>query len=263
MTTASYPLGRPRPAFLRGGDCRARDLDQACNVFDQRHRFVETTHCQFNNGLVRITAGASGEAPSLILEGRRGRVVVGDVYDDVYSDTYDGSIATPEWFPLGTLTIDSPTVAAELVAVRPVRLDAIGDEVTVRLIAPLMADAFVTLRRGERMCRIQHGSTRPPFADVDRRVALSTSPAPAGIAFTGRVQEVSPDIAGLLRFVASTDAVTADAGAFSLTASSVIAARFGAGAGTYARRDRPVDLHRQLGDTSRTVVVVDEEEEEA
>ena len=77
MTTATYPLGRPPAAAKRGGDCRARDLDQGRNVHGP-HRFAATTHCQISNGMLRLTVGASGTAPALTVEARRGRVTVED-----------------------------------------------------------------------------------------------------------------------------------------------------------------------------------------
>jgi hypothetical protein len=67
---------------------------------------------------------------------------------------------------------------------------------------------------------------------------------------------VTPLHDGFPRFVASIDAVTTNAGSFSLTAGSVVSARFGAGAGTYAERSRPLDLHRQLVDASTQQIVV-------
>jgi hypothetical protein len=70
------------------------------------------------------------------------------------------------------------------------------------------------------------------------------------------VEEVSPVADGFPRYVGAVDAATADAGAFSLTAASVTSARFGAGVGTWAVRDRPFEMHGQLGDASRARLVV-------
>lgn len=255
MTTVAYALGRPRAAASRGGDCRAHDLDQDRNVHGP-HRFVVTTNCQISNGMLRLTVGASGAAPSLTVEAWRGRVVINDVYTDTYTDTYEGDISTPAWFSVGTLTIDSPSVSAVLSAVRLVRITP--EAVTIRLVAPLMADAFVTLPRGWRSVRITHGDRRLVPIDIDRRIRWTASPSPVGTASPGRVEEdVSPaDFTGMNRFVAAIDTATADAGAFSLTATSVTRARFGAGVGMDSIHDRPVDLHRQLGDASRPRLVV-------
>ncbi len=255
MTVSTYALGRLRPGASRGGDCAATDLDQDRDVYAPGHRFVSTTHCRIDNGMLRLSGGPSGVAPTLLVEAWRGRVVVGDTYEDVYSDTYDGEIGTPAWFAMGTVTIDSPDVDAELTGVRLVRWNS--EAVTIRLVAPAMADAYVTLRRGERQCRIQHGNTRSPRVDTDRRIGWTAAPAPGqGYASAGRVTELSPVIDGLARFVASIDPVITDAAAFSLTAASVNVGRFTAGVGTYARDDRAIDYHRQAGDASRPMMVV-------
>ena len=155
---------------------------------------------------------------------------------------------------MGSLVVDSPDASALLTGLRLVRVD--GDAITIRLLAPAIGDAFVTLHRGERQCHVQHGSTRPPLVTATRRIRWIASPAPAGWASTGLVQEVPAAIDGFPRFVASLDAVAADAGAFSVTAASVTTARFGAVVGTYADRDGPEDMHGQLGDSSRRQLVV-------
>ncbi len=255
MTTVAYALGRPRPAVSRGGDCRAHDLDQDRNVHGP-HRFAATTHCQISNGMLRLTVGASGAAPSLTVEAWRGAVVIGDVYEDPYVDLYGGAYSVPAWQAMGTLTIDSPSVSALLTAVRVVRLNP--EAVTIRLVAPLMADAYVTLPRGWRSVRIQHGRTRAPLVDTDRRIRWTASPSPTGTSATGRVEEATapPGLDGMFRFVAAIDPATVNTGAFSVTAASVTTARFGAGVGVDTTNDRPLDHHRQLGDASRPRLVV-------
>jgi hypothetical protein len=257
VTTVSYPLGKPLSAPSRGGDCRARDLRIPRNVHGP-HRFDSPEHCQIDNGMLQVTVSAAGTVPTLTIDAWRGAVVVDDVYNDTYHDLYsDGGYANPDWLDAFAVTIDSPSVSAVLTGVK---LAHICDElVVIRLIVPAIADAYVRLRRGEPMIHIQHGETRPPLLDIDRRVALTASPSPAGTASTGRVEEASPLHDGAPRFVASIDAVTT--GAFSLTASSVVSARFGAGMGTYAPGTRPIDLHRQLGDASWPVLVVAEDED--
>ncbi len=251
MTVATYPLGRPRAAAQRGGDCRARDLNQARNVSGP-HRFAAATHCQINNGLLRVSV--FGATPSLTIEGRRGAVTVSDTYVDLYSDLYGGSISTPEWLPMGYLSIAMASVTALLTGVRIVRISP--EAVTIRLVAPLMADAFVTLRRGERMVRIQHGSTRAPLVTGVRTLRWEDTIAPAGTANTGRIEEVRPANHGFMRWIAALDTVTANAGVFTLSSGSVTTARFGAGVGTYDVGDRPIEMHSQLGDASRPRMVV-------
>lgn len=254
MTVATYDLGRPLPAPDRGGDCRARDLSQGRNVKGM-HRFVASDHCRINNGLLRVTVGASGVAPALTLEAHRGPVAIDDVYEDLYEDLYGGSMTLPTWFSVGTITVDSPSVAAVLTGVRLAQVS--DEEVTIRLVAPLMTDAFITLRRGRRNVDIFHGDTRASSpANIDRRVRLTASPSPVGTASTGRVEEDAPVIDGFPRFVTALDPVTENAGAFSLTATADYSARFGAGVGTYAYRDRPADIHREMGDASLPLLVV-------
>lgn len=248
MTAAGYALGRLRPGASRGGDCHVNDLHTG-QRWDGPHGFAAPEHCQLDNGLLRLTVPAAGTAPALSIEARRGRVVVGDTLSNTLSNTLPGSRAVPAWIAMGVLTVDSPDVTALLTGVRLVRINP--EVVIVRLVAPLMADAFITLRRGWRSVGIHHGSTRPPFADIGRRISLSDSPAPVGTAFPGRVEEMDPATASFPRFVASIDPVTVDAGAFSVTAGSVTTARFTAGVGTYALRDRPGHLHKQYGDASR------------
>lgn len=249
MTTTTYDLGRPPAAAQRGGDCRARDLTKARNVLGG-HRFATTTACRINNGIIRLTVGASGAAPSLTFEAWRGLVGIGDVFEDVFHDVYPGTLSgTAAWLPMGTLTIDSPSVSALLTAVRLVKVNS--QVVIIRLVSPLIGDAFVALRQGWREVEIQHGDTRAnPQVIVSRRIRWTASPSPVGTATSGRVEETSPAIEGLPRFVAAVDPAAANAGAFRLTATAVASAHFGAGAASTAFRDRPADQHGQLSDAS-------------
>jgi hypothetical protein len=257
VTTVSYALGTPPAATGRGGDCRARDLTLARNVYGG-HRFAATTDCRISNGLLRLTLGAIGAAPALTMEARRGSsVIVGDVYDDTYRDTYGGSYATPSWLAMGTLSIDTTSATSLLTGVRLVAIDA--EAVTILLTADVGVgtdSAYVTLRRGERMCRIQHGSTRAPLVTLARRIRLTASPSPVGTASVGRVEEVAPYLDGMPRFVAAGNPATTDASAFSLTTTGTREASFAAGVGTYALRDGPADMHVQLADTSTPSLVM-------
>ncbi len=253
MTTVAYALGRPRPAASRRGDCHAVDLDQADRLIIGPHRFATPDDCRIDNGLLSITVSAAGTTPALTIEARRGRITVGDTYSDVYSDVYGGSTATPAWFALGTLTIDSPAVTALLTAVRLV--DLTPEAVTIRLVAPAIGDAFVTLERGVPAVHIQHGSTRSPTVSTTRRIRWTGSPSPVGIAHTQRVEEAG-GTQGLTRFVAGIDAVTTNAGTFSVATAAVTSTRLGAGVGTYDDWSHASALHFQLGDTSRPVLVV-------
>jgi hypothetical protein len=255
VTVATYVLGRPRPARSRGGDCYAHDLRTgpitARPHVHGPHRFRNPEDCAIQNGLLRLFVNA-GSSPSLSLQVRRGRVIVDDFYVDTYVDLYSGAYSDPEWLDAGVVMIDSPSVGVVMTGVRLV--DVNPEKVTIKLLAPLINDAFVTLHRGWRSFRIQHGNDSlavPAPVSVIRRVRLTDTPSPVGLAKTGRVEEPTSVIAGMYRFVASTDIVTADAGAFSVTSAAVTSADFGVGVGTATTRDRPFNLHQQFGDASR------------
>lgn len=269
MTTVAYSLGRPRPARSRGGDCYAHDLrpnpitGEAHPITERPHvhgphAFRSPEHCAIQNGLLRLYVNA-GSPPSLTVQVRRGRVVVDDTYVDTYVDLYGGEYSTPEWIDAGVVTIDSPSLAVVLTGVRLV--DVNPEKVTIKLLAPLMGDAFVTLHRGWRSARIQHGNDAlavPAPVSVIRRVRLTDSPSPVGEESAGRVEERESAIVGMYRFVASTDAVTTDAGQFSVSSDAVETADFGVGVGTDAHFDWPSSLHRQLGSSARPLHLVRE-----
>ncbi len=261
MTAVGYALGRPRPGASRGGDCHVDNLDTGLRFDGPPPRFAEPNHCRIDNGLLRLTVSAAGSVPALTVSARRGRVVLGDLLSDTLSDTLPGSRATPAWIAMGTITLDSPSLTAALAGVRVE--DITPEIVTIRLVVPLIGHAFVTLRRGWRSIAVQHGNTRPPFVDIDRRLRWTASPSPVGTAFAGRVEEMLPEIASFPRFVASIDPVTTNAGAFSVTAASVTTARLTAGVGTYASQDRPGDMHKQFGNASRQGIVVRDDEDAA
>ncbi len=263
MTVRTYVLGHPRPAPSRGGDCYAHDLTTG-PITDRPHvhgphRFRNPEDCAIQNGLLRLSVNA-GSPPSLSMQVRRGRsVILDDVYVDTYDDLYGGVYSTPEWFDAGVVVIDSPDVSAVLTGVRLV--DVSAEKVTIRLLASLMDDAYVTLHRGWRSARIQHGDDAraiPAPASVARRVRLTDTPDPDGYAVAGRVEERYAVIGGMYRFVASTDAVTTDEDEFSVTSAAVTVADFGVGVGVASTADRPFNLHQQLGDASRPLHFVRE-----
>lgn len=253
MTTVAYPLGKPRAATQRGGDCRARDLGEGRNIHGP-HRFAATTQCQIDNGLIRLTVGASGVAPSLTVEAMTGLRGFGDVYVDTYSDLYPGSYTAVAWTAQGTITIDSALLTALLTSVRIVRLTPAA--VTIRLVSPVMADAFVTLKRGERMVRIQHGSTRAPLVTTNRRVSWTATGLTGSTATAGRVSETAPLTLGFARFVSGPLTATGNAAAFSVTQAGVNSAAFGAGVATPDYLDTVTALVAQLGDATRSRLVV-------
>ena len=250
--TLTYDLGTPRSAEDRGGDCRARDLNQSRNVHGL-HRFAATTHCQINNGMLRLTVGATEVAPSLTVDAFTGHRSIDDVFWDTFDDVFPGSYSGSEWSAMGTITLDSSLLTALLTGVQIVRLTP--ERVTIRLISPVMADAYVTLRRGEPMIRIQHGATRAPLVSTSRRVRW-TDTGLTGSAGTGRVTETAPLTNNFARFVAATGSASSNAGAFSVTSTGVTSAGFGAGVGTAEYGTTVADLHGQLADASRPLLVV-------
>lgn len=249
---ASYPLGIPRPAAERGGDCRARDLDQERNVHGQ-HRFASSNFCQISNGMLRVTVASSGSAPSLSVECFTGYQSVGDVFWDVFNDIFPGAYSSPEWTAMGVVTIDSTLLTAVLTGVQITRLTP--ERVTIRLVSPVIADAYVTLRRGEPMIRIQHGEPRRGVVNTNRRVHWVAAGL-TGSSGTGRVTETAPLTAGFTRFVGAVDSATSNAAAFSVTSAGVTSARFGAGVGTAEYGSTVADLHGQLADASLPRLVV-------
>ncbi len=254
MTTVAYAIGAPPAAEDRGGDCRARDLDQDRNVHGP-HRFAATTNCQIDNGMIRLTVGATGVAPSFTVEAMTGLRPFGDVYVDTYADVYPGSYTAAGWTDEGVVTVDSTLLTALLTAVHIVRVNP--EAITIRLVSPVMADAFVTLERGERMLHIQHGDTRArPLVSTNRRVRWTGSGLTGSTATAGRVVETAPLTDGFTRFVSGPLSATLNAGAFSVNAAGVSSAAFGVGVATPDRLDTVADMVAQLGDATRSRLVV-------
>lgn len=253
MSVEVHALGRPRAAAKRGGDCLARDLNQDRNVHGG-HRFAATTHCRISNGMLRVTVGAAGIAPTLTIEAMTGYRSTGDVYTDVYTDIYPGSYTALEWTAMGTLTLDSSLLTALLTDVRLVEVNP--ESVTLRLRAPVIADVFVRLERGETMLHIHHGSTRPPFVTTDRRIRWTGSGL-TGTAVTARVTESAPLTNGFARFVLGRDTVTSNAGAFSVTAAGSRSAELAAGVASAGEWTSVDHLRQQAGDSSRAGIFVE------
>lgn len=244
---ATRTLGPPRAAILRGGDVRARDLAQVRNVLGP-HRFAATTDLRITNGLLRLDVGATGAAPTVTVSFYKGSVPTGDALSDTLSNTLEGSMTAGAWLTAGVITFDSPAVTATMTAAH--LLHVTPNTATIRLVSAAMADAYLTLRRGERMVRIQHGATRSSTVTTTRRVRWAA--ATPGTATSGRVTETTPANAGYPRFLAALDAVTTDGAAFSMTTStSVRTGRFAAGVGTDQPLDTPADMHAQLAGHTR------------
>lgn len=255
MSVATYQIHLPPAPNKRGGDCRARDLTRGWNIYGP-HRFPATTACRIGNGMIRATVGLTGVPTRLTIEALRGSVTVGDYLSDILSDTLGGGLSTRAWFSLGTLVLDSASEVGNLTRLQLFRISL--ERVTLRLVDSVLGDIYVTIRRGERMCRVQHGSVRNAHVS-DRRIRWIDD---AGITghidshWTSQVEEVLPRVAGFPRFLISTEATTPSAGSFSLTATDSTVVRFGAGVGTFDDEDRPTDAHAQMADNSRPRQVV-------
>lgn len=251
MTTV-YALGTPRTAAQRGGDVRARDMTRARNVYGP-HRFAATDDLRLSNGMIRVTVGPSGAVPTLTVEVYTGGFTVDDFLSNTLSDTLEGTFSPSAWAAMGTVTIDSTAVTAVLTGARLVRVSP--ESATVRLVSSALRDIFITLRRGERMIRIQHGSTRPPTIFTARRVRWT---GVAGTTSSGRVVETTPALAGFPRTLLSLHNVTASGTSpMSLTTPSFRTAYFGAGVATSNSYESASDLHRQLSRVSRTQLLAE------
>lgn len=261
MTVVSYVLGKPLAANMRGGDCRARDTTQGRNIYGP-HRFATPSDLSICNGMIRLTVGAANAAPALIFSayGPATPATAGTTYNTATTynaaTTYVASTYTSGWSAMGTIVIDSPVAAALLTGARIVRITP--EAITIRLIAPAIADAYVTLRRGEPFARIQHGATRGTVVNTDRRVMLNGPPALTGTAYSGRVQEDTPTVANTPRFIAArTAGATVNAATFAVTVPAVRSAHFGAGVGMLTSSlSAPADMHGQLYDASRPTLTL-------
>lgn len=139
LTTVAFPAlawSKDAPTWLtqQGGNVRAYDRRAEREVYGP-HPFLETTDLLITNGLLRAWVGNAGLAPFLNVEAfhsgswrEAGYVVLAD--------------------PTGT---DDVLVDARMVSVTP-------EEVVLAVRIQNGGDAFVSLRRGERMFRIVHGN---------------------------------------------------------------------------------------------------------
>lgn len=243
----SIDVGPLRPPAERGGDVRLRDLSRGVDVRGP-HVFTSSSFIRITNGLLRLDISGPGAVPAVTVSIRRGASIIDDFYSDTYSDTYTGTNVPAEWLGMGTVSFDSTLVVATVTG-RVVRCNR--EIATVRLVAPTVGDIFVTLRRGERMARVQHGTGRGGVVSVTRRIRWSASPALTGTVGSGRVQETTPAYAGLRRFIVARQSCTADGATFLLaTTSARVTADFGFGVATDGLLDGVAEHHSQfLGQT--------------
>lgn len=256
MPPTVLDLGTPLAPTARGGDVRARNVVAARNIYGP-HLFLTPGDLSISNGLLRLTIGGFGSIPSVLVSAYALGVQTGvaTTYDavTVYDSTtvYVDDVFAHAWIAMGSIVFDSTSVSALLSNARLVHLTP--ERATVRLASAAISDVFVTLRRGERIVRIQHGSTRPPFVTIDRRVRWA--PAPTGVAYSGRISEDTPAIANSPRFIAArTPGATVSVPFFSVTVPAARTASFGAGVGTTGQHNSPAEMHAQLFDDTRVTI---------
>lgn len=142
----------------RGGDCRVFDVSEGREVYGPSHPLVEPSDLVIENGLIRAWCGGRGIVPYFTVM----------------------AFAAGAWRQCGCVVLADETTGPQLDGARLVSVTP--DVVTAALRVRGLGDVFVSLRRGERMLRIQHGSTRAPTVSATRRVGwLGVPPTVDGI----------------------------------------------------------------------------------
>lgn len=142
LAPIAFPEVSDPPTWLaqRGGDVRAYDRREEREVYGPSHPFVETTDLAVTNGHLRYWVGNRLLAPFLNVQ--------------AYADG--------AWREAGYLMLADPLGSAVLLGARLRRLTPeLG---TVVLTVRNQGEVMVTLRRGERMLRVQHGDASAPSA---------------------------------------------------------------------------------------------------
>lgn len=139
----------PNWITYRGGDCRAYDRRLERNVWGPGHAFLRSSDLLFTNGVVRAWCGL--DSPYLNVS----------IFD------------AGEWRETGVVSFDQ-TATTRLNGVRLVRVTP--DVVTVALDVRSHGLVLVTLKRGERMLRIQHGTSLAPQVVAGHYVRLRGVP---------------------------------------------------------------------------------------
>lgn len=144
----------PRWVTDRGGDCRAFDRREGREVFGPSHPLVVPTDLVITNGLVRIWVGPRGLPPYVQVQ----------------------ALAGGEWREVGYVHLAVPTSRSVVLA--SARLTRVTPEaVSVALSVRGQGDVTVTLRRGERMLQLEHGTTGPARVLAGRHVRWAGVPA--------------------------------------------------------------------------------------
>ena len=129
----------------RGGECRAYDIAEGRAVYGPSHPLVEPSDLVLENGLTRAWCGARGIVPYFTV----------------------ASLVDGAWVQCGHVLLVDETTGPVLERARLVKVTP--GAVTAALHVRGIGDVFVSLRRGERMLRVQHGTTRAPTVATPRR----------------------------------------------------------------------------------------------
>lgn len=143
--------GVPRWVSDRGGDVRAYDRREAREVYGPAHPFRAPTDIEITNGVLRFWVGNARVTPFLNVS----------------------AFISGAWREVGCvqLAAAATTAGARLVSCSP-------ENATVAVDTFDGGTVFVTLRRGERMLRVQHGANRAPTLTIGRALYwLGTPPA--------------------------------------------------------------------------------------
>lgn len=142
----------PRWLSDRGHDVRAYDRRDEREVFGSSHPFVATTDLVMTNGLLRLWVGPRLLPPYVQVQ----------------------AFAAGEWREVGYVMVADPQGDEVLTSARLERVTP--DAASIRLGVSGHGEALLTLRRGERMVRVHHGSSRAPRVGGYRRVQWAGLP---------------------------------------------------------------------------------------
>ncbi len=125
------------PAWiLESSDVRAYDRYLEREVYGPNHPIHETSDLLLTNGLIRFWVGNRGMVPFINVDG----------------------FAAASWHHSGVLAFGADGTADVLLDARVVEVTP--DRATVALDCRNVGSVYLTLQRGERMIRVQHGSDR-------------------------------------------------------------------------------------------------------
>lgn len=136
VVVSAVDIAVPDWVSLRGGDVRAYNRSLEREVFGPSHPYPNTTDLLLTNGLVRFWVGNRGMIPFLNVD----------------------AFASGSWRHSGVLALAADDSDDVLLNART--LSVTPDLGTVALDVLNSGPIYLTLQRGERMIRVQHGSDR-------------------------------------------------------------------------------------------------------